>query len=617
LGFFTLLRNKYKYLIRLCFTILTAIFIPVAIFSTIILRTSYKELIRKNEAYYSNIVNTYANYVENKILTMRSFAIDLSVKSNTTSYSVLNYADDARPYYYYKIVQLLSNQKAPDKSHLMLYFRNVDLIFTATHKYSLDEYVSRDIIKNNNLERNLRSFFNYDPNSKVTYFSTFNNLDYNDADFFIGIPVEIGVDQLEAMVVFMMKSDSIEASMFSQENTNSLQLLILNNDNSILYSNTFFEKALLADEEVVAFLSDNSITSFTKNNLTLFKSSTESNLKYIIVLPDDEITTDIKSFYKISIQIVILMFSILAIFLVGVIYINYRPIKKLANKFKRTRSAKKGDLAIIEETIQQIQSENLEQNIIIMDSLLNNILYGAPIPQTIVERYDFLNYSGGYCLLTIPNIILTTNQRDKIMTDILSDFHMKIYITEMLEERLTIILCLISTSSIDSILEYLHTYISEIYPKDTVEVFIGDIVDNVLKIRRSFIKCINKMGLPLYTPPDTLSENENSEKLDFKEKIISYITDNLTNPQLSQTMVADFLGISIYTLSRFFREQIGVGFTNYINAKRLDHAKQLLITTKMSIADIADAVGIGNANYFSTMFKSNCGITPGQFRENY
>ena len=101
----------------------------------------------------------------------------------------------------------------------------------------------------------------------------------------------------------------------------------------------------------------------------------------------------------------------------------------------------------------------------------------------------------------------------------------------------------------------------------------------------------------------------------LNEEILAYLELHYRDVDLSQTQVADAFRISSYTLSRMFKTQIGVGFTEYVNFKRLEYAKELLLTTGYSVHEIAFLAGYANDNYFSRIFKANVGMSPTAFRE--
>ena len=79
--------------------------------------------------------------------------------------------------------------------------------------------------------------------------------------------------------------------------------------------------------------------------------------------------------------------------------------------------------------------------------------------------------------------------------------------------------------------------------------------------------------------------------------------------------VADLFGVSSYTLSRLFKNQIGVGFTEYLVSKRIEYAKELLLTTSYSISEVAVMSGFSGIKYFSSAFKLYVGASPSAFRK--
>ena len=51
-----------------------------------------------------------------------------------------------------------------------------------------------------------------------------------------------------------------------------------------------------------------------------------------------------------------------------------------------------------------------------------------------------------------------------------------------------------------------------------------------------------------------------------------------------------------------------------LKCAELKTAKELLKETTMTLSEIAQSVGFSNQQYFSKVFKTETGITPGQFR---
>lgn len=78
--------------------------------------------------------------------------------------------------------------------------------------------------------------------------------------------------------------------------------------------------------------------------------------------------------------------------------------------------------------------------------------------------------------------------------------------------------------------------------------------------------------------------------------------------------LADELHLTKHHLVRTFTADFGVPPLTYLAARRLDVGAHLLATTDRGIADIASAVGLTDANYFSRRFKQRFGLTPSAYR---
>lgn len=97
------------------------------------------------------------------------------------------------------------------------------------------------------------------------------------------------------------------------------------------------------------------------------------------------------------------------------------------------------------------------------------------------------------------------------------------------------------------------------------------------------------------------------------QKVINHIKLNLSS-DLSIGRLADLCFISPGYLSTLFKRETGVTLVGYINTQRIDRAAYLLTRTQLSIAAIAEQVGITDVNYFTKLFKKTMDMTPSRFR---
>ncbi|MDR2304774.1 MAG: helix-turn-helix domain-containing protein [Treponema sp.] len=92
-----------------------------------------------------------------------------------------------------------------------------------------------------------------------------------------------------------------------------------------------------------------------------------------------------------------------------------------------------------------------------------------------------------------------------------------------------------------------------------------------------------------------------------------YIYENYTR-KISLKEIADASGLSAPYFSNIFKEEMGENLTNYLNRLRVEKAGRLLTETEMSLSEIAGVCGFENQSWFSKIFKSFAGISPGKYR---
>ncbi len=93
-----------------------------------------------------------------------------------------------------------------------------------------------------------------------------------------------------------------------------------------------------------------------------------------------------------------------------------------------------------------------------------------------------------------------------------------------------------------------------------------------------------------------------------------YIDGGYTNPSLSLSEVSEQVGLSEKYFCQLFAKEEGVGFTDYVNTRRLSHAKELLASTSLRVYEVAERSGFSNVKYFNVLFKKATGMTPQDYR---
>jgi AraC-like DNA-binding protein/ligand-binding sensor protein len=94
-----------------------------------------------------------------------------------------------------------------------------------------------------------------------------------------------------------------------------------------------------------------------------------------------------------------------------------------------------------------------------------------------------------------------------------------------------------------------------------------------------------------------------------------YIRENYTR-KVRLKEVADVSGLSAPYFSTVFKEEMGENLSDYLNRLRVDRAAKLLLETDLSLSEIAGSCGFEDQSWFSKIFKSYTGSSPGKYRDN-
>lgn len=98
------------------------------------------------------------------------------------------------------------------------------------------------------------------------------------------------------------------------------------------------------------------------------------------------------------------------------------------------------------------------------------------------------------------------------------------------------------------------------------------------------------------------------------QNICDYISLHIREP-LSIALLSDRLGYTEYYFSHKFKEVTGKSVNKYIRQKKIEEAKLLLCSTKMSIQEISDELSFSSRSYFFSSFQKETGISPTKYRQ--
>ncbi|MES2775690.1 MAG: two-component regulator propeller domain-containing protein [Bacteroidota bacterium] len=140
----------------------------------------------------------------------------------------------------------------------------------------------------------------------------------------------------------------------------------------------------------------------------------------------------------------------------------------------------------------------------------------------------------------------------------------------------------------------------------------------VLQAKINNILLLNQSLKDTYSKQVTVSLPETeilSEKDRFLQKTLSFIYENLNNPQLSVELLSAHMSVSRASLYSKLLEFTGMTPVEFIRSVKLDKAKELLEKSDMTVSAIATETGFANSNYFTKVFKTKYNVTPSDYQE--
>lgn len=110
-------------------------------------------------------------------------------------------------------------------------------------------------------------------------------------------------------------------------------------------------------------------------------------------------------------------------------------------------------------------------------------------------------------------------------------------------------------------------------------------------------------------------ENKQREHYEKFSALLDYINKCYMD-EITLEQAAEHIGFSKFHFSRLFKLYTNTSFYEYLSQKRVS-AAQALLSTNLSITDIAFQTGFNNLTTFCRCFKKYTGYTPSEYRDKY
>lgn len=110
---------------------------------------------------------------------------------------------------------------------------------------------------------------------------------------------------------------------------------------------------------------------------------------------------------------------------------------------------------------------------------------------------------------------------------------------------------------------------------------------------------------------DRYSSGNRYENLD---RAFDYMVENFKNKDFDYGKMTEASGLSYSYFNSLFTARYKMTPIKYVTKLRIDYAKELLMTKRYSVTDVAELCGFENVYYFSRVFKEKVGLSPKNFK---
>ncbi len=101
----------------------------------------------------------------------------------------------------------------------------------------------------------------------------------------------------------------------------------------------------------------------------------------------------------------------------------------------------------------------------------------------------------------------------------------------------------------------------------------------------------------------------------IKDAIVELVFSDEVIAVKASIYIAEKLNHSYGYLSNLFSEVTHTSIENFLIMQKIEHAKELIISNKHSLTEIANRLNYSSVAHLSTQFKNTTGITPSQFQK--
>lgn len=606
--------KKRKYLYRLAMSLFLILLLPMVLFIISFGKYSYEKVEVANEEYTTALMDYYMLQLDQMIIDLKEHSALVCADSKKAS-SIFWEKEAENDYWYYQAIgEIRDKYGIKGVSDFGIYYYEEDCVITANGKLTSEGYFRKFEIKDLNQENNLKDFFAADKYEEFTLCVGGTQAQEQGKNrIWIGFYTTLGRQRDKVMLFYQYTENDIKNFFESAYIESGLECSLWNKQNGFSF---FFGNYSEADYEDAVKSMLKEPTALKAQERFLIKESRFHPIVLVGYLNENAPRNVTLTFFDNMLIAVSVVLIIVLIGYILILYIAYKPVFRLTTKLKHTEG---NEFETIGKALDDRRAKIEEQEMLLLDLLLNTLLYRAPISKSKMKQLG-IELAENYTVFLLDGRVLPDAEVKRVIYEAEQNFCERMFVTDLEGEDRSVFVVFLKNSQGEDLKEWLQQQCCKESTKKQVFVA-GRNVSDIKDIWMCLKDCEDELSKNRSVETEKCEVQKNNPAREMKraklrEEIIEYVETHYRDIDLTQVQIADHFNISTYTLSRIFRNDVGIGFVAYVNAKRVEYAKELLLTTKESVHDIAVKSGFDNDNNFFKVFKANTGMSPTTFRES-
>lgn len=595
----------HRYLGRMVWTSLLLILLPCLIALFVMMQQAYSGILDHTRTNYATGVRDFSTEFVRRLDSYRSMAMRVAVDSrdsDSTLYILQQERADENAYYYMEMRDALASFNVSYGCKVHVYFSEIDALVSSSGKYTAETF--HNWLCSTYAVQDKEAFLAFLQSEQIDGGIDVFSTAQDNGMTLVSVAARVGLSKKPAKILFLVQNGELNTISLLSQLGKAAQLAVYDADGQMIYVSGTPQPQWAAVPDALA--AEQTSFSFGEVSYELFQRVDELDFRYVLVIPYQQLTYSLGQFYRVLQTVILLSGGVLLLAVLSTVSINYAPVFRTVTKYGVEHE--RDEFESIAKSFDLITAENSDKEMLIMDLLYRNMLYGVPIPP---EQAVRLQRTGAraFCVMTMAPLRMTSAECGRLTGVLFEQLQIQTYMTDLLPEERTVVICFMNhASAVDRLAEVTAEWLRATFPETEIGVYVGPAVESINEIYQSFRACDEQEKAQ---PTETIVQEIDT----LAQDILDYIKANYADLNLSRTMVADHFRISVYSLSRVFKNQLNIGFSEYLINCRLEHVVELLLTTEQTLAEITEECGFGSASYLAKLFRSVYSATPMQYRK--